>query len=117
MGVFTDGYVSIKNLIATLSAKIDAGFALTGDAVVANVLATKTFYKDNYQTKLTGTMPNNGTNSIEITDVDGLLIPEGYYDGTGTAAVSVADQALLIPGNIKDGVTILGVLGTYVGGA
>jgi len=88
---------------------------LTGDAVVANVLDAKTFYSNDPLTQLTGTMANNGANNVEVTDVDGTLIPVGYYNGSGSAVLSATEQAKVIAGNIKDGVTLLGVLGTLSG--
>jgi hypothetical protein len=97
--------------LPAISNKIDAGFALTGDAVVGNVLDGKFFYKDNYQAKLEGTMPNNSSNNVEVTDVDGTLIPTGFYDGTGSAVLSAAEAAKVVSGNILSGVTLLGVAG------
>lgn len=67
--------------------------------------------------KITGTMPNNGGNDVDVTDLTGTLIPAGYYDGSGRAQLSAAQVALVVPGNIKAGVTLLGVLGTYSGEA
>lgn len=95
---------------------IDAGFALTGDAVAANVLAGKTFYKDDFKTKLTGTMPNNAGNVAALSyHADGTSIhvvpAEGYTDGINDAVVITA--ATFLASNIKAGVTIFGVEGTY----
>lgn len=67
--------------------------------------------------QVVGIMPNNGGDDVEVTDLTGTLIPAGYYDGSGKAQLSAAQAALVVPGNIKDGVTILGVLGTYTGAA
>ena len=83
------------------------------DAVAAEILSGKTAYKNG--SKLTGTMPNRGAVTIEIDDLVGETIPAGYHDGSGTAAVKSTEAAKIIAGNIKDGVTILGVLGTYTG--
>lgn len=69
-------------------------------------------------TKIIGNMPNNAgdnaslSNSTTGTTVK-LVAPEGYYDGSDDT-VTVTD-ANLIAENIKSGVTILGVLGTYTG--
>jgi hypothetical protein len=71
------------------------------------------FYSDDPDTQETGTMPDNADNDVEVEDLTGTLIPEGYYDGTGVAKLSDAEAAKVIEGNIKDGVTLLGVLGTY----
>lgn len=42
-------------------------------------------------------------------------IPAGYHNGNGTVGIDVAEQAKIIAENIKNGVTILGVLGTASG--
>lgn len=105
--------------LPAISSKIDAGFALTGDAVVGNVLASKTFYKDNYQTKLTGTMPNNAGDVASVSahmDAGTVLhvVPAaGYTDGSDDATTVdlTTVDADLVTGNIKSGVTILGVAG------
>ncbi|MBP7866321.1 MAG: hypothetical protein KA419_10255 [Acidobacteria bacterium] len=58
-----------------------------------------------------GTMPDNG--AVAITPgVAAQTIPAGYHDGLGT----VAGDADLTGGNIRNGVTIFGVAGTYSGG-
>lgn len=83
-------------------------------AVVAEILATKTAYVNG--NKLTGTMPNNGsvTGTIEAVD-DEYTIPQGYHDGSGKVSIDSGEQAKIIAGNIKSGVEILGVTGTYSG--
>lgn len=66
--------------------------------------------------QLTGTMPNRGAVTLTIDDVsDQIAISQGYHDGSGYAEIDSTEQAKIIAGNIKDGVTILGVLGTYTG--
>lgn len=65
--------------------------------------------------KLTGEMPNNEGNNVEVSDLDGTTIPKGYYDGSGKAKISDAEKAKLIPGNIREGITIFGVTGTHEG--
>lgn len=66
--------------------------------------------------RITGTMPNNGSVSGEITDLEaGYTIPKGYHDGAGKVHVSEADKEKLTPDNIRQGVTILGVEGTMSG--
>lgn len=42
-------------------------------------------------------------------------VPAGYHNGTGTVSIAQAEQQKLLPGNIKQGVTILGVEGSYSG--
>jgi len=111
----------IQAQITAVSDKVDAGFALTGDAVVAEVLDGKFFYKDNYQTKLEGTMPNNAGDVASVSahmDAGTVLhvVPaEGYTDGANDATtvdLAVVD-ADLAAANVKHGVAVLGVTGSY----
>ena len=88
----------------------------TGDATaaVAEVLDGKTFYARG--TKMTGTMPNNGEVNGEISTVDGkYTIPMGFHDGAGGVAIAATEQAKLVPTNIREGVTVLGVKGAMSG--
>lgn len=83
-------------------------------ATAAEILDTKTAYKNG--SKLVGTMPNRGAVTLEIDDVaDELTIQNGFHDGSGKTKLAAAEVLKIIPGNIKDGVTLLGVLGTYTG--
>ncbi|MBQ6404225.1 MAG: hypothetical protein IJI27_10005 [Oscillospiraceae bacterium] len=83
-------------------------------ATAAEILLGKTAYKNGE--KLTGTMPNNGAVTGEITTkAQQYTVPQGYHDGSGKVAIAAAEQAKVIPSNIKDGVEILGVTGTYTG--
>ena len=75
--------------------------AYTSDATAgdAEVLATKTFYKNGV--KHTGEMTNNGA-------VTGAI---------STVAQEYTEQQKLIASNIKQGIVLLGVTGTYSGEA
>ena len=87
--------------------------ANTQDATikVAEMLDGKTGYARG--TKLTGTMPNNGSVSLTIDTVNGdVTVPQGYHDGSGKIAILSTEKAKIIAGNIKQGITILGVEGT-----
>ena len=85
-------------------------------AVIAEVLATKTFHARG--SALVGTMPNRGSVTGTISTVSGsYTIQNGYHDGSGTVSISSTEQAKIIAGNIKSGVTILGVEGSYSGEA
>ena len=85
-------------------------------ATADEILATKTAHARG--TALTGAMTNNGAVSGTISTKAGTYtVPQGYHDGSGTVQIASAQQDLLIPGNIKDGVTILGVTGDYGGEA
>jgi hypothetical protein len=85
-----------------------------GTAAVAEILVGKTAYARG--TKLTGTMPNNGSVTGEIESVSGeYTIPMGFHDGSGKVGISDTEAEKIVAGNIKAGVEILGVTGTYSG--
>ena len=84
------------------------------NAVAAEILATRTAYVNGQ--KITGSMTNNGAVTGTIsTKAGSYTIPNGYHDGSGTVSISSTEQAKLIAANIKSGVEILGVEGTYSG--
>lgn len=88
----------------------------TGDATAgaAEILTGKTAYVTG--SKVTGTMPNNGAKTLSITEKGKpVTIPQGYHDGSGKAQIDAAEEAKLIPANIREGITVLGVLGTMSG--
>ena len=79
-------------------------------ATDAEILASKTAY--NKGNKVTGTMKNNGAVSGKISTKTGkYTVPQGYHDGSGTVQIDATEQAKLTPVNIREGVTILGVVG------
>lgn len=83
-------------------------------ATAAEILKDKTAYVAG--SKLTGTMPNNGAKTLEIATKDGTPpIPMGFHDGSGKAQIAAAEKAKIIPENIREGVTVLGVTGTMSG--
>lgn len=83
-------------------------------ATAAEILTSKTAYKNG--SKVTGTMPNRGAVTGKITTKAGqYTVPQGYHDGSGKVSIDSAEQAKLIPTNIREGVTILGVEGTMSG--
>lgn len=83
-------------------------------ATAAEILATKTAHARG--TALTGTMPNNGAVSGTISTLDGdYTVPQGYHDGSGKVAISTTEKSKIVAGNIRQGVTILGVEGTMSG--
>ena len=82
-------------------------------AAVAEILEGKTAYARG--TKLTGTMPNKGAVSGTIATKEAYTIPMGFHDGSGTVSLDATESAKIVAGNIKSGVTILGVEGTFAG--
>ena len=85
-------------------------------AVVGEILAGKTAHARG--SLLTGTMPNNGSvNGVITTKAQEYSVPQGYHDGSGKVKIDTTEQAKIIAGNIKAGVEILGVEGTYAGEA
>lgn len=83
-------------------------------ATAAEILAGKTAYKSG--SKLTGTMPNQGAKTLNVTSkTTGVTIPRGYHDGSGKAQVDPTEGAKIIPDNIREGISILGVTGTMSG--
>ena len=83
-------------------------------AAVGEILSGKTAHARG--ALLTGTMPNNGAQmgSINAKEQE-VIIAQGYHDGSGKVSISADEQAKLVPSNIREGITILGVEGTMSG--
>ena len=121
----TGDTVTADKLLSGITAHDKAGEVITGSctydadtqdatASVAEILATKTAYARG--AKLTGTMPNNGSISGEISAVDeNFTVPLGFHDGSGKVGIAAAEKQKIVAANIKQGITILGVEGTYSG--
>lgn len=98
---------------ATGSCTFDADTS-DGTADASEILLGETAYVNG--NKITGSMPNNGAVSGTISTVAGqYTVPLGYHDGSGKVGISSTEQAKIIASNIKMGVEILGVTGTYSG--
>lgn len=83
-------------------------------AAAAEILTGKTGYVRG--NKITGTMPNKAAVTLEITEkAQEVTVPMGFHDGAGKAKIAATEQAKLIPANIREGITVLGVEGTMSG--
>lgn len=83
-------------------------------AQVAEILKDQTAYARGV--KLTGTMPNHGAISKTIADKNTVVsVPQGYHDGSGTVQIDETEKNKIIPSNIREGITILGVNGSMSG--
>lgn len=116
--------ITARDLIAGVTAHDKSGATITGTdtrdsdtskdtAAVAEILAGKTAHARGAQ--LVGTMRNNGSAGVTVSSKDGATIPQGYHDGSGKATIDAASATALVAGNVKRGVSILGVTGTYAG--
>ena len=116
--------VTADKLLKDITAHDKSGAPITGSctydadtqdatAAVAEILEGKTAYARG--AKLTGTMPNKGAVSGTIATKDAYTIPMGFHDGSGTVSIDATESAKIVAGNIKSGVTILGVEGTFSG--
>lgn len=117
--------VSADKLLKDTTAHDKSGAVITGtctydsdtqDATVAvaEMLEGKTAYARG--TKLTGTMPNKGAVTGTIsTKEEEFTIPMGFHDGSGKVSIASTEQAKLVPSNIREGITVLGVEGTMSG--
>ena len=104
----------------TIFGKAGTAIATTGNAVVGDVLATKTF-SNSSSAGLSGTMTDReGDNASTAREKSGgvnyFTGPQGYYDGgdrvSATDAQIAALDTDLVAANIKCGKTIFGVTGT-----
>lgn len=121
----TGDTVTAETLAKGITAHDKSGEIITGTSTkdvdssdatiaVAEMLIGKTAYARG--TKLTGTMPNNNAIDESITTkAQSVTVPLGFHDGSGKVNIASAEQAKIVAGNIKQGVTILGVEGTYSG--
>lgn len=83
-------------------------------AAAAEILKGKTAHVKGEA--VTGTMPNNGAVAGTIAaKTAAYTVPRGYHDGSGKVTIDSVEQAKLIPANIREGVSVLGVEGAMSG--
>ena len=106
-----DEKIKSENL-STMIDLIDKGLDFSQiTSTKKDVLNGKTFANSNGEFS-TGTMPNRGAVSLTISTLNSApTIPEGYHDGTGKALISDFEKAKLLPENIAEDTSILGVQG------
>lgn len=86
------------------------------NAAASEILSGRTAYVN--KNKITGEMPNNGAVAGTITTkAQTYTVPAGYHSGLGSVSISSTEQAKIIASNIKAGIEILGVTGSYSGEA
>lgn len=122
-----DTLINASQLVSGITAHTRSGAPITGtnandantsdaNATASQILNGATAYVNG--SKVTGTMTNNGAVSGTIsTKAQQYSVPAGYHDGSGKVQIASAEQGKIIAGNIKSGVSILGVTGSYSGEA
>ena len=117
MGTMVDQGAKTASLAPGGSYTIPAGYhngegkvtansvSLSGNANAAQVLSGYTFYKDNYNTKLTGSMTNRGAVYASVDPGSTYTIPAGYHNGNGQVSGNRKYNAVYI-GQNSDGSSI-----------
>lgn len=108
----------MANEISSIKTATSSGGTDTSDATVnaSDVLSGKIAY--GASGRIVGSMKNNGSQTIDVSSVNAsYTISKGYHDGSGSVQISSTEVSKLVSSNIKRGITILGVTGSYQGSA
>ena len=123
--ISTDTLVSASQITSGVTAHLRTGELVTGtntndadtsdaNATASQILTGATAYVGG--SKVTGTMTNNGAVAGTISSRDqAYTVPTGYHDGSGSVQIAESERNKIVAGNIKQGVTILSIQGTYSG--
>lgn len=79
---------------------------LTGDTVTADKILSGFTAHDKGGEPITGTISSKD---------EEYTIPQGHHDGSGKVGISAAEKEKIIPDNIREGITLLGVEGSMSG--
>ena len=104
-------YPSVPYVAIPKSGSGTAQFYYTedADAAAGDILSGKTAFGSGGS--ITGSMTNNGATGGTISTKAGTVnIPAGFTSG-GSVSISSTEQAKIIAGNIKSGITLLGQAG------
>lgn len=88
----------------------------SADTVTVGAVLSGTTFHNAAGSAQTGTMPNIGAQTSTLASRDSAVaIQAGYHDGSGSIGLGSTDKAALISNNIREGVTILGIVGNMSG--
>ncbi len=120
----TSDTVTASDVLSGVTAHDKSGAPITGSctydsdtsddtAAVSEILSGRTAHARG--ALLTGTMTNNGAVNGVISSKSAYVIPQGYHDGSGTVSLDSTSAGFLVANNIREGIPILGVMGTMSG--
>ena len=110
------GYTAHGKDGAPISGSCTFNANTSADTVTVGAVLSGTTFHNAAGSAQTGTMPNIGAQTSTLSTRDSAVaIQAGYHDGSGSIGLSSTDKAALISNNIREGVTILGIVGNMSG--